>query len=192
MKLYTKQGDSGETRLYDGTKVAKWSSIFEVLGELDNLNVTLGTLLPQLKMNAPTIEQIMHNIFTLSSYIASPKKRVDELPESVVTDLEQLIDTIDAKLPKLTQFILPTGSPSASLFHRARVEVRRAERHYWGVIQEPWYEYDDPQLKLIGRYLNRLSDFFFVCARHVNHSEGIPDIPRKFPVKTKNESEESD
>jgi len=170
MKIYTKTGDSGETSLFDNTRVSKSDARVDAYGEVDELNACLGVASAS-GMDADlsgVVEQLQRDLFALGARLADPSARIAErVMKAVITDadiarLEATIDRLESELPPLRRFILPGGSPAGAALHLARTVCRRAERRVvaLGVTAV------EPALIV---YLNRLSDLLFVVARAVNH-----------------------
>lgn len=171
MKIYTKTGDSGETSLFSGGRVAKDNCRIEAYGTVDELNSVLGLLLAEEVPDEATTERlrrIQNDLFVIGSSLADVKGRLDSDDSQLATEpLEQWIDAMDRDLDELRAFILPGGSREAALAHVARAVCRRAERRIVAV---------EPPRGAIVAYLNRLSDALFVLARWFNLQRGIPDI----------------
>ena len=177
MKIYTKTGDTGETGLFDGTRVSKADPRVEAYGAVDELNAWLG-LARANHVDADIdamLEQIQRDLFALGAKLADPRHRIAErveraaLGDAAVTRLEGWIDTLDAALPKLRRFILAGGSPAGALLHLARTVCRRAERHVVFLGAEAV----DGSVVV---YVNRLSDLLFVMARAVNARAGVSEV----------------
>lgn len=175
MHIYTKTGDRGETSLYGGSRVSKDDMRIEAIGEVDELNAALGLLLTYALKSAEETKTLLTNIqselFNIGAELANPAKtgKVKAINEEAVAALEHVIDDLEAKLPPLTHFILPGGSPYAAQAHMARAICRRAERRIISLHkQEPL----NPQLLA---YINRLSDLLFMLARMDNHITGIKE-----------------
>lgn len=165
MKIYTKTGDKGTTALLGGTRVPKSDIRIEAYGTVDELNSYVGLLRDQ-KVNSDRkdlLKIIQDRLFTVGAELATaPGKdnvKKPDLLDSDIALLESEMDQMDKELPALTSFILPGGHPSVSFAHLARSVCRRAERIVVALNNE---ESVDP---IIVRYLNRLSDFFFVLGR---------------------------
>ena len=177
MRIYTKTGDSGDTSLFDNTRVSKADARVDAYGEVDELNACLGAARAAGVGSdlAPSLEAIQRDLFALSARLADPSARIAArvtkaaITAAAVERLEQLIDRFDAETPPLRSFILPGGSPGGALLHLARTVCRRAERRVIALGPDAV----DPVLIV---YLNRLSDLLFVMARAVNHRAGVPEI----------------
>jgi cob(I)alamin adenosyltransferase len=179
VKIYTRRGDSGETDLFGGDRVAKDHLRVEAYGQVDELNAVLGVA------GAATghedvmalIQRIQSTLFDLGSFLATPEARrrdkasIPEPDESDVAHLEEAIDRFEAELEPLTSFILPGGSAAAAALHVGRTVCRRVERVTVGL------DADEPLGGFSLRYLNRLSDLLFVLARVENRRASIPDVP---------------
>lgn len=171
-KVYTKTGDKGSTSLLGGTKVPKSNPRLEAYGTVDELNAFVGYLHDQEEVSADVRKQLVwvqNQLFTLGSLLAvTPGFKGFELPQIVEEDIHQLekwIDEMDASLPELRNFILPSGHKTVSLCHVCRTVCRRAERSIAAVQdQEPLGEHLLP-------FVNRLSDYFFVLSR--KHSQDL-------------------
>jgi cob(I)alamin adenosyltransferase len=169
-KIYTRTGDDGSTGLGDGTRVPKDSPRVEAYGTVDELNsafgVALTTTLPAEVRDA--LAQIQHELFDLGGELCIPGRAA--MTERHVARLEQLLDTFNAALAPLKEFVLPGGSQPAALLHLARTICRRAERH---VVALARAESVNPY---VLKYLNRLSDLLFVAARYVNSVNATQEI----------------
>jgi cob(I)alamin adenosyltransferase len=177
MKIYTKTGDSGETSLFDNTRVLKSDARVDAYGEVDELNACLGVARAAgVDVDVATaIEQIQKDLFALGARLADPSARIAErVTKAAITDadierLEQLIDRLETELPALRRFILPGGSQAGAALHLARTVCRRAERRVVALGAGQ----DEPSLVI---YLNRLSDLLFVMARAVNYRSTLPEV----------------
>ena len=169
-KIYTRTGDDGSTGLGDGSRTDKDSLRIEAMGTVDELNSTIGVLLchtlPEATQSALT--DIQHSLFDIGGELCIPGSAV--INADRVDALEQLLDTLNADLAPLKEFILPGGSPAAADCHQARTVCRRAERRIHSLAK---CETVNP---VSAKYLNRLSDLLFVMARHLNREAGIADV----------------
>jgi cob(I)alamin adenosyltransferase len=169
MKIYTKTGDKGTTSLIYGARVSKNDARVEAYGTCDETNSMIGLALSYLQGEYFTgkeeMFEIFHKIqtvlFHVGAELATPagKEVKWTLEEKDIDELEKTIDSWDAALPQLTNFILPGGHQAGAALHVARTVARRAERHAVEIGEV------NP---LVLSYLNRLSDFLFVAARYVN------------------------
>lgn len=169
-KIYTRTGDGGETGLGDGSRTPKDTARIEALGAVDDLNSHVGVLLTETLEGTirARLERIQHDLFDLGGEISIPGYRL--LDDAKVMDLERWLDEYNAALPSLKDFILPGGSRAAAFSHVARTVCRRAERAVVRLGRES--ELSPASLK----YLNRLSDLFFVLARVLNRASGMGDV----------------
>lgn len=176
-KAYTRTGDDGKTALVDGTRVPKDDLRIEAYGAVDELNSIVG--LAQLEAHeaglvgmATDLRRVQHQLFNLGSILATPMAsqgaQQPRVRDQDVAWLEQTMDAANKDLPALTSFILPGGSRLNGLLHLARTVCRRAERIAVTLRR------DDGCTEVEVRYLNRLSDAFFVWARQAAH-EGPGD-----------------
>jgi len=180
MKIYTRTGDGGETSLFGGTRVAKDDPRVAAYGDVDELNALIGVARLAAGDDEGTADigaELVHlqrDLFAIGALLADPSGTVGQkiskarIADADVTRLEQVIDTFEAELPPLTNFILAGGGSCGATLHVARAVCRRAERSM--VALEPAV---DP---LLLKYINRLSDLLFVLARASNHRAGVPDI----------------
>jgi len=176
MKIYTKTGDSGETALFDGTRVPKSDARVDAYGEVDELNALLG--LVRATDPGPELDemlmQIQRDLFALGSRLADPRSRIAARVEKAalaaehVERLEGWIDHLESELPALRRFILAGGSVPGAHLHLSRTVCRRAERRMVGLGAGEV----DP---ILITYVNRLSDLLFVMARTANHRAGVPE-----------------
>lgn len=175
MKIYTKKGDTGETSLIGGTRVPKSHIRIESYGTVDELNSFIGMIRDQLadKELSNTLKEIQDRLFTVGSSLAADpersKMKIPDLLESDITLLENEMDRMSEPLPELKNFILPGGNLAASTCHVARCVCRRAERQ---VVQLSANSFVDEKMV---RYLNRLSDYFFVLARYICWQNGAEE-----------------
>ncbi|MEM0946714.1 MAG: cob(I)yrinic acid a,c-diamide adenosyltransferase [Pseudomonadota bacterium] len=177
-KIYTKTGDAGETALGNGARVAKHALRVTAYGTVDEANATLG--LARLYAQGPIDAQlaaIQNDLFDLGADLCVPDIENDagaEYPrlrvaDAQVTRLETEIDAMNAELDPLRSFILPGGSPLAAHLHLCRTVTRRAERL---TVELATMEAVN---SAAVKYLNRLSDWFFVAARIAN-DQGKADV----------------
>lgn len=177
-KIYTRQGDSGETGLGDGRRVPKDHPRIEAIGEVDTLNSQLGLLLAGLAEQAvqhPALHEVIevlapcqHRLFDLGGELAMPAYQA--LNASEIERLEAAIDRWNEELGPLENFILPGGSQLLAQAHVCRSLARGAERRCQQLNAiEP--------LQGVGlAYINRLSDLLFVAARLIGRRQGIAEI----------------
>ncbi len=166
MKIYTKTGDRGETKLFSGLKVKKSHKIIEALGAVDELNAWMGMIevksqklkVKNTSKNSKFLGEIQEDLMEISSALAGFKS----LKSLKVEKLEKEIDRMTKKLPPLKNFILPQNN-----IHIARAVCRRVERRviYSGAAQND-----------VVKYLNRLSDYLFVFARYEDFKKGRKEI----------------
>jgi cob(I)alamin adenosyltransferase len=173
MKIYTRSGDAGETGLYGGQRVPKDDIRVEACGTLDELNAALGMAAALANDNQvhESITTLQHDLFAAGWDLATPiTADVPRLNGSCAMRLETEIDTYEAELPPLRNFILPGGNPSSAALHQARCVCRRAERRVVALMQQETINHE------IERYLNRVSDYLFVLARVAAHRDGVEEI----------------
>jgi cob(I)alamin adenosyltransferase len=171
VKIYTKTGDTGTTSLVDGKRVSKTDRRLEAYGTVDELNATIGTITQHSVFGQENvINNIQNDLFNIGSNLAtedsSVRSQLPQISESSVEVLEKAIDEMNAQLPVLKNFVLPGGTPANAHAHMARTVCRRAERRVIAL------EDDTENAHIIIKYLNRLSDYFFVLSRYVLHRNG--------------------
>ena len=169
-RIVTRTGDAGTTGLGDGTRVAKDSARIAAIGDVDELNSTLGLLLaedlaPELRDEFVSIQ---HDLFDLGGELSIPGHAA--IDDGHVARLEAAVERHNALLAPLKEFILPGGTRASALAHVARTVCRRAERSV--VHLAATSPVGDPA----RRYLNRLSDLLFVVARTLNRAAGRGDV----------------
>ncbi|RBI85775.1 cob(I)yrinic acid a,c-diamide adenosyltransferase [Rhodosalinus halophilus] len=177
-KIYTRTGDTGDTALGDGSRVAKHALRVTAYGTADELNATLGVarLHAEGEMDAQ-LARIQNDLFDLGADLCCPDMERDaeaeyprlRMADAQVTRLENEIDAMNARLEPLRSFILPGGSALSAHLHICRTVARRAERQ---AVELATMEHVNPAAV---KYLNRLSDWFFVAARIAN-DEGRADV----------------
>ena len=177
-KIYTKTGDAGETALGNGARVAKHSMRVTAYGTVDETNATVGLarLHAEGEMDAQ-LAMIQNDLFDLGADLCRPDMEKDaeaeypplRMAQAQVTRLEDEIDAMNGKLDPLRSFILPGGSALAAHLHLCRTVSRRAERLS---VELATMEAINPSAV---KYLNRLSDWFFVAARIANNG-GKDDV----------------
>ncbi|CAM4039367.1 cob(I)yrinic acid a,c-diamide adenosyltransferase [Psychrobacter arenosus] len=184
-KIYTKTGDDGSTGMADGSRVSKADLLFEVMGDVDELNSNLGLVKSYYQLGLSTVDNnaaenselaahmaqlnqpdfgevlqiIQHLLFNLGGELAMPE--YPGISETHTAWLEQQIDAMNTHLPPLKDFILPTGSVLVSQLHIARCVCRRAERHGVALRQS-----NPEAIRATAlAFINRLSDWLFVASR---------------------------
>ena len=186
MRIYTRTGDSGDTGLFGGQRARKDSLRVQAYGEVDELNAVLGVAVvaTQDEPLRAVLQRLQGELFQVGADLATPlvegelvgRRTVPRVTETMVAALEGLIDTHEAELSPLTQFILPGGAPGGATLHQARGVCRRAERRVVALAEEETL--NPPVLP----YLNRLSDLLFVLARVANQRAGAAELPWEPPA----------
>jgi cob(I)alamin adenosyltransferase len=178
-KIYTKTGDDGTTGLLGPGRVSKDDLRIEAYGIVDELNAVLGVAraAPEIGLELDrSLGQIQEELFTVGAALADPDPGGpfhSAVPDHFAARLEREIDSAESELPKLENFILPGGSPTAARLHLARTVCRRAERAVVSLGKAPGQHVPEG----IVIYLNRLSDLLFVLARLANARAGVADVP---------------
>jgi cob(I)alamin adenosyltransferase len=182
-KIITKTGDQGTTGLADGSRVAKDSARIDALGAIDELNSVIGLLLADGVPEdvADELVNIQHDLFDCGGEMAIPG--YSAVTAQQVTRLEDSVESHNAGLSPLKEFILPGGTRAAAFAHLARTVARRAERsvvHLAQGVSQPGDAGAAPAAGAINpvtlQYLNRLSDYLFVIARVCNQRAGSGDV----------------
>lgn len=177
-KIYTKTGDKGETALGNGARVPKQSLRVSAYGTVDETNATVGLArLHAVDEMDAALARVSNDLFDLGADLCTPDRHLDStlsytplrMIAAQVERLEREIDVLNARLTPLRSFILPGGSALAAQLHLCRTVCRRAERL---VVELAAQEDVNPEA---ARYLNRLSDWFFVAGRIAN-DDGAKDV----------------
>lgn len=196
MKIYTKKGDKGWTSSIGVKKCRKTDELFEVLGDIDELNAWIGTI----RLDNYNRKHIQSTLMAIGTLLAEQPQSLEKArkPDCVISATQQLerwIDAMEKKLPVLNKFILPTCHDMA---HVARAVCRRAERRLWAwpsshFRQEVRIRFEKEQDEIVlyieklrdicGAYLNRLSDYLFVSARLANREDRISEIHWTWPER---------
>jgi cob(I)alamin adenosyltransferase len=190
-RVYTRGGDAGKTSLVGGARVDKDCRKLESYGTVDELLCLVGaarTSLAAFPRRAPKgrkppvaateleawLRRVQNRLFDAGSILATPAglsyPGMPSLTEADATVLEGEMDAMQAVLPALDSFVLPGGTPANAALHQCRAVCRRAEREALRLARE---EAVDP---LVLKYLNRLSDWFFVMSRYASWLEGSPEF----------------
>ena len=176
MKVYTRTGDTGETSLLGGARVRKDHVRVAAYGDVDETNAAIGVVRA---LAQPPLDQLLlgvqKDLFAIGAQLADPTQKVAArrakaaVTAAHVRRLEKAIDAREERLPPLRSFVLPGGTPAASLLHQARAVCRRAERSVVTLARKGKVH---PRVVV---YLNRLSDLLFVLARFENHRGGVEE-----------------
>jgi cob(I)alamin adenosyltransferase len=183
-RVYTKRGDTGETSLVGGQRVPKDTRRIEAYGTIDELNSFVGLarqsateyllVHPQIALLDAILLRVQHELFNAGSILATRPEDVHPKQARITAantlQLEREIDALNEDLPPLRSFVLPGGSRLNAELHVCRTICRRAERNCITLARE---EPIDPE---IVKYLNRLSDAFFVWTRWTAHQLGTPEV----------------
>ena len=184
VRIYTKRGDQGETGLVGGQRLSKDARRIEAYGAIDELNAFVGAACLTAENSAASVtgyarlalilKRVQHELFNLGSILATLPQDVwpqqPRITDAEVRQLETEIDSMNADLPELRSFILPGGSRLNVELHICRTVCRRAERMCVTLARE---EETPPEAI---RYLNRLSDAFFVWSRWASHQIQAPEV----------------
>ena len=176
-KIYTRTGDAGETALGNGSRVPKFDLRVSAYGTVDEVNATVG--LARLHGMGHELARISNDLFDLGADLCTPDLENDatapyprlRMIGPQVDRLEAEIDAMNADLEPLRSFILPGGATLAAHLHLCRTVCRRAERL---VVELAAHEPVNP---FAVKYLNRLSDWFFVAGRVANQGEDVLWVP---------------
>ena len=176
MSIYTKTGDTGDTSLFDGTRVPKTDLRVVAYGDVDEVQASLGVVRAAgLPADLDDLcVSLQRDLFALGARLADPSHRIAARVEKIVIDdnsiarLEGWIDTLDAEIAPLRHFILSDGCPAGAALHFARTVCRRAERSVLLLGA-------DAVEPVVIVYLNRLSDLLFTMARAANHRAGVTE-----------------
>lgn len=180
-KIYTKTGDEGMTSLVGGERVSKCSPRLESYGTVDELNSHIGMLMACMTGEKDDADRsflcnVQRALFTVGGYLATDTTKRETTKGTTVTqemvdEVEKEIDCLTALLKPQRAFILPGGCLAAACAHVCRTVCRRAERDVLR-LQESGAEVDAN----VKKYLNRLSDYFFVLSRKLNADAGVEDV----------------
>ena len=169
-KIYTRTGDQGKTGLADGSRIDKFHSRIESLGNIDELNSIIGIILTEKIPDNKKIllEKVQHDLFDIGGELSIPGHFI--IDDRKIDFLEKILDEMNNELDPLKEFILPGGTKISSYCHLARTVCRRVERNLFKLAQTD--KVNEASLK----YINRLSDMLFVLARFLNKINQFNDI----------------
>ncbi|RSM82796.1 cob(I)yrinic acid a,c-diamide adenosyltransferase [Kibdelosporangium aridum] len=171
-RIYTRVGDDGTTGLGDFSRVSKTDPRLAAYADVDEANAAIGVVVAT--GNLPdeivtVLRAVQNDMFDVGADLCNPIAEDPKYPPlritaDYITRLENWCDEFNERLPKLTSFILPGGTPGAAYLHVARTVTRRAERATWALI-----EADAERTNVLAaKYLNRLSDLLFILCRLAN------------------------
>ncbi len=169
-EIITRTGDRGTTGMADGSRRAKNDRRVHCLGEIDELNASIGVALSLLDESPirQLLFAIQHDLFDIGAELCQPGKTL--INEEYVEALEKSAAELNAKLPRLKEFILPGGTQAVACLQLARSVCRRVER---SLVDLNEVEELNP---VTCRYLNRLSDLLFIVCRAQSHSDASGEI----------------
>ena len=174
MRIYTKTGDKGMTKLVDGAQVAKDSDRVESYGTIDELNSWIGFIISETQDTQikKELQEIQQMLFDLGTDLATPESTRTEgrLYSGSSCWLEERIDRYTDEAPEIERFILPGGTTTASMLHVARTITRREER---AIVTLSWTSSLNSEIVI---FINRLSDYFYALARVINAREKQEDV----------------
>lgn len=176
MKIYTKTGDKGMTKLVGGSQVSKDSDRVTSYGTVDELNSWVGYAISMLPAKDAEVKaelkKVQQFLFDVGTDLATPAEtgRPAKLQTESIAWLEARIDAYTAEAPDIQRFILPGSCPGASMMHVARTIARRAER---SIVALSWTAKLNSDVVI---FVNRLSDYFYALARVLNVRAGETDV----------------
>lgn len=166
--VYTGRGDRGRTDLSSGERVSKSSERIQAYGTVDELNSLTGVCRSLTEDKEEELEEVQNELHILQAELANREPDTKVTQENI-DRIEDLCDRYQEECPPLRDFVLAGGTESAAQLHNARSVARRAERKI--VMLDQGEELRQEVLA----YINRLSDLFFLMARHENHLEGVEE-----------------
>lgn len=169
-KIVTRTGDAGTTGLGDGSRTTKDSLRIDAIGDVDELNSSIGLLLCEelpARVRAALLD-IQHDLFDLGGELCLPGMAI--MKDAQVARLEELVEEFNRDLPMLKEFILPGGTRPAAIAHLCRTICRRAERSMVRLNTA------EPLSDAARRFINRLSDLLFILGRLLNRAGGRGDV----------------
>ncbi|WP_414836595.1 cob(I)yrinic acid a,c-diamide adenosyltransferase [Candidatus Nanohalococcus occultus] len=170
--VYTGNGDRGRTDLSSGERVSKSSERIQAFGTVDELNSLTGVCASFTEGKKDELETIQNELHILQAELAN-REPDTKITQENIDRLEDLCDHYQEECPPLRDFVLAGGCKSAAQLHNARSVNRRAERK---IVQ---LDQNEEIREEVLAYINRLSDLFFLMARHENH---LNDVDEKNPV----------
>lgn len=176
-RIYTRAGDDGSTALADGSRTPKTDSRLGAYADVEEANAAIGAAVTFGELSDPiktVLARVQNELFDVGADLANPIStepppypplRIDQ---AYIDRLESECDSFNDGLPVLRSFLLPGGTPGATLLHVARTVTRRAERSAWAAVAD----HGDTISPLPAKYLNRLSDLLFILSRQANQGHG--------------------
>lgn len=172
-KIVTRTGDDGTTGLGNGERVPKTSLRIDAIGDVDELNATIGlalTKLSPIQYGQPLLRLTQDRLFDLGGELSMPGTTI--IQQDDVELLESNTECLNEMLEPLKNFIIPGGTQAAARLHFSRTVCRRAERTLWKLDESGWVN------PFSLKYLNRLSDYLFVMARHASSGQPVLWSPK--------------
>ncbi|MFA7685905.1 MAG: cob(I)yrinic acid a,c-diamide adenosyltransferase [Candidatus Gracilibacteria bacterium] len=169
MKISTKTGDRGESRLMNGRMIKKSSMVFEVLGDLDEFDATLG-LCKSIYLNEeflPILEILQKDIYRIMAIVGNDMripKGIKEVDRKDVLLLEQYIEKLEEEIGEIREFVMPGKNLLSANLHFARTVCRRAERKLVAYHEEMLVALGGVP-EFILQYINRVSDLLFLLSK---------------------------
>lgn len=168
-RIATGTGDEGDTSLFGGERVSKTHPAVEAYGTVDELNGIMGLVHAEGSEELKSwTERIQQELFAIGAELATPGGGSTRIQGEHVDELDEELDDLEASMPELEGFILPSGSELAARLHMARAVCRRAERR----IVELHRSEQGPVREEVRVYMNRLSDLLFLLSRQELLEEG--------------------
>jgi cob(I)alamin adenosyltransferase len=179
MSISTKNGDNGNTSLFDGTRIGKNSITIEAIGISDELNAFIGLI--QSKKYFDDFEKIQNELFVVGADIATPsgtahESRTKRIKTRHLERIEILCKFLENEIGPITSFVLPGGSEIGAMIHMSRTLSRKLERSVVKISQEREIN------KILLKYLNRLSDYFYLAALKENKDSNIEEREVDFEI----------
>ncbi len=171
--VYTGRGDRGRTDLSSGERVSKSSERIEAYGTVDELNSIVGLCRNYTERKTEELAETQNELHILQAELSN-REPDTKVTEENIERLENLCDRYQEECPPLRDFVLAGGTEAASHLHMARSVARRAERRIVRVDQ------DEQLREEVLAYINRLSDLFFLMARHENYMEDVEEENPKY------------